>query len=117
MIAFSQLLEAGVAGLIDAVSALEAELKATKEDIAGLNERIRYLENTQKHHHSVLEDLTLAGLPTEEGFAERVIEAIKDDSTLEDMVDSMLDMKLDDAIESALSGREVDVNISGTITL
>jgi hypothetical protein len=106
MIAFSQLLEAGVAGLVEAVSALEAELKATKEDIAGLNERIRYLENTQKHHHSVLEDLTVAGVPRNDADLETLID---------DRIDSILEMRLDDEIESRLSGREIEAHITVTL--
>ena len=74
MIAFSQLLEAGVAGLVEAVSALEAELKATKEDIAGLNERIRYLENTQDHHRDVLEGLTSNGSGMDSADIETLID-------------------------------------------
>jgi flagellar motility protein MotE (MotC chaperone) len=88
MIAFSQLLEAGVAGLIEAVSALEAELKATKEDIAGLNERINRLENREPSHN------------------EADLEAL-----IDDRIDSFLSMRLDDEIEAHLSGREITVTL------
>jgi hypothetical protein len=88
MIAFSQLLEAGVAGLIEAVSALEAELKATKEDIAGLNERINRLESREPSHN------------------EADLEAL-----IDDRIESALDMRLDDEIEARLSGREITVTL------
>jgi septal ring factor EnvC (AmiA/AmiB activator) len=88
MIAFSQLLEAGVAGLIEAVSALEAELKATKEDIAGLNERINRLENREPSHD------------------EADLEAL-----IDDRIESALDMRLDEEIEARLSGREITVTL------
>ena len=101
MIAFSQLLEAGVAGLVDAITSLENELKETREKnlamvlaLAGLEDRIRMLEET--------------GSPTNESDLETLID---------DRIDSALDMRLDDAIESALSGREIEVTLSGSATL
>jgi len=109
MIAFSQLLEAGVAGLVDAITSLENELRETKQAVAGLTERVHYLENAQNHHKSVLEDLTMAGIP--KSF-EADIETL-----IDDRIDSALDMRLDDAIESALSGREIEVTLSGSATL
>lgn len=109
MIPFSHLLEAGVSGLVDAITALEKELAASRELIEKLDTRIAYLENTQDHHKSVLEDLTKAGVPSAEDFAERVMDAIRDDTTLEDMIDERID--------SALSGREIEVNMTGTATL
>jgi hypothetical protein len=88
MIAFSQLLEAGVTGLLEAVSALEAELKATKEDIAGLNERINRLESREPSHNEA--DL---------------------ETLIDDKIDSFLSMRLDDEIEALLSGREITVTL------
>jgi hypothetical protein len=98
----------GFAGLVDVVTALEAELKATKLLTETLREQIRYLENTQEHHKSVLEDLTTAGI-SDDGFADRVRDVIRDDSVIDDLID--------DRIESALSGREVEFNLTGSVTL
>jgi translation initiation factor 2B subunit (eIF-2B alpha/beta/delta family) len=94
MIAFSQLLEAGVAGLVDAITSLENELRETRHTVVSLQERIRMLEET--------------GSPTNESDLETLID---------DRIDSALDMRLDDAIESALSGREIEVTLSGSATL
>jgi len=106
MIAFSQLLEAGVAGLVEAVSALEKELRTTQDTIVSLQERLRFLENTQDHHKSVLEDLTVAGLPRNDADLETLID---------DRIDSILEMRLDDEIESRLSGREIEAHITVTL--
>jgi hypothetical protein len=108
MVAFSHLLEAGVTGLVEAVTALETELKETRQGIAALVERIHYLENTQRHHKSVLEDLTVAGIPRSDADLETLID---------DRIDSVLSMRLDDEIEDRLSGREIEVTLSGTVTL
>ena len=91
-----------------AIADLEKEHKNTQDTILSLQERIRFLENTQDHHKSVLEDLTVAGLPRNDSEIETLIE---------DKIESALDMRLDDAIESALSGREVEVTLSGSVTL
>jgi hypothetical protein len=98
----------GLSGLVDVIMALETEAKETRATIAALQERIRCLENTQEHHKSVLEDLTMAGLPRNDSDLETLID---------DRVESALDMRLDDAIESALSGREIEVTLSGSVTL
>lgn len=90
MLAFSQLLEAGVAGLVDAITDLQKELRNTQDTVASLQERIR-----------MLEDGNTADLET----------------LVDERIDSALDMRLDDAIESALSGREVEVTLSGSVTL
>ena len=99
----------GFAGLVDVISTLENELKATKLVIESLDARIRYLENTQDHHKSVLEDLTKAGVPSGDDFDERVRDAIREDTFLEDIIDERID--------SALSGREIEINMTGTATL
>jgi len=112
----------GFAGLVDAITALEAELKATKLLTETLREQIRYLENTQEHHKGVLEDLTANGLP--ENRFDRVEERVREleenmltDSDLEDKVADLIDSKVEDAVESALAGREVEFDLRGTVTL
>lgn len=122
MIPFSHLLEAGVSGLVDAIAALEKELAASRELIEKLDTRIAYLENTQDHHKSVLEDLTATGLP--DARFDRVEERVREleersvlDSDLEDKVRDLIDGALEDAIDSALSGREIEINMTGTATL
>jgi hypothetical protein len=98
----------GLSALVDAIVSLEAELKATQETIVTLQDRIKYLENTQDHHRDVLENLTATGLPKGEDDLEALID---------DRIDSVLDMRLEDAIDSALSGREIEVTLSGSVTL
>jgi vacuolar-type H+-ATPase subunit I/STV1 len=122
MIPFSHLLEAGVSGLVDAINALEKELTASRELNEKLDARIKYLENTQEHHKNVLENLTATGLP-DARFA-RVEERVREleersvlDNDLEDKVRDLIDGALEDAIDSALSGREIEVNMTGTATL
>lgn len=112
----------GFAGLVDVISTLENELKATKLLIESLDARIRYLENTQVHHKSVLEDLTATGHP--DARFDRVEERVREleersvlDSDLEDKVRDLIDSALEDAIDSALSGREIEINMTGTATL
>jgi len=112
----------GFAGLVDVISTLENELKATKVLIESMDARIRYLENTQVHHKSVLEDLTATGLP--DARFDRVEERVREleersvlDSDLEDKVRDLIDGALEDAIDSALSGREIEINMTGTATL
>jgi chromosome segregation ATPase len=95
-----------------AISDLEKELKNTQDTVLSLQERLRYLENTQDHHRDVLENLTAAGLPKSESDIESMIETMVDDR-----VDAVFDMRIDDAIESAMSGREVEINFNGTVTL
>ncbi len=68
----------GFAGLVDVISALEAELKATKALVESLDARIQELSD-------------------------------RDGIELEDLID--------ERIESALSGREVEVTLSGSVTL
>ena len=46
-----------------------------------------------------------------------LIDRILENYDLESKIDSVLDMRLDDAIESALSGREVEINFNGSVTL
>jgi phage shock protein A len=112
----------GFSGLVDAISKLEEELAATKALVNSMDARIRYLENTQVHHKSVLEDLTATGLP--EARFDRVEERVREleersllDSDLEDRVRDLIDSAVEDAVESALSGREVEVTLSGSVTL
>ena len=90
----------------DAVRALETELKTTQDTIVSLQERLRFLENTQDHHKSVLEDLTVAGIPRNDADLETLID---------DRIDSILEMRLDDEIESRLSGREIEAHITVTL--
>ena len=68
----------GFAGLVDVISALEAELKATKALVESLDSRIQELSD-------------------------------RDGIELEDLIDERID--------SALSGREVEVTLSGSVTL
>jgi hypothetical protein len=82
----------GLARYQDAIASLEAELKATQDLVKTLEARLEAFEDRP----SVGEDI---------------------ETLIEDKIDSVLEMRLDDEIESRLSGREVDVNISGTITL
>jgi FtsZ-binding cell division protein ZapB len=120
----------GLSRFEEAVSYLEKELKETHDTIALLQAKISYLENTQQHHHSVLEDLTKNGIPsplTEDDLDERirdvtkiVIDEVFDDvldDKVRDAVDLVLDDKVDDAVESALAGRMVEVTLSGNVTL
>jgi uncharacterized protein YigA (DUF484 family) len=114
----------GLSRFEEAVSYLEKELKETLDTIALLETKIRYLENTQQHHNSVLEDLTKNGIPNDDdsldekirNVVEVVIEDVLDDK-VRDVVDCVLDEKVDDAVESALAGREIEVTLSGTVTL
>jgi hypothetical protein len=82
----------GLSAFIEAISCLEAELKATQDLVKTLEARLEAFEDQP----SVDENI---------------------ETLIEDKIDSFLNMRLDDEIESRLSGREVDVNISGTITL
>jgi hypothetical protein len=82
----------GLSAFIEAISCLEAELKATQQAVKTLEARLEAFEDQP----SVDENI---------------------ETLIEDKIDSFLNMRLDDEIESRLSGREVDVNISGTITL
>lgn len=109
MIAFSQLLEAGVAGLVDAITSLENELRETRHTVVSLQERIRILEETVEADGI---DVELIDKILDNYDLEAKIETIVDDR-----IDSALDMRLDDAIESALSGREIEVTLSGSATL
>ena len=68
----------GFAGLVDVISALEAELKATKALVESLDARIQELSD-------------------------------RDGIELEDLIDERID--------SALSGREIEINMTGTATL
>jgi len=68
----------GFAGLVDVISALEAELKATKALAESLDARIQELSD-------------------------------RDGIELEDLIDERID--------SALSGREIEINMTGTATL
>ena len=82
----------GLSAFIEAISCLEAELKATQQLVRDLEARLGVIEDRP----SVDENI---------------------ETLIEDKIDSFLDMRLDDEIESRLSGREVDINISGTVTL
>jgi len=68
----------GFAGLVDVISALEAELRATKALVESLDARIQELSD-------------------------------RDGIELEDLIDERID--------SALSGREIEINMTGTATL
>ena len=112
----------GFSGLVEVIAALQTELKETNRTIETLQERLRYLENTQDHHKSVLEDLTTNGLP--EGRFERLEERVREleelcvqERDLEDRVAVMIEDRIEDAIDSALSGREVEVTLTGSVTL
>jgi phage shock protein A len=112
----------GFTGLVEVIAALETELKETNRAVEALQARLALLENTQSHHHSVLEDLTANGLP--EGRFERLDERVSEleercvqDRDLEDRVAVMIDDRIEDAIDSALSGREVEVTLTGSVTL
>ena len=112
----------GFSGLVEVIAALQTELKETNRTIETLQERLRFLENTQDHHKSVLEDLTMNGLP--EGRFERLDERVSEleercvqERDLEDRVAVMIDDRIEDAIDSALSGREVEVTLTGSVTL
>ena len=112
----------GFSGLVEVIAALQTELKETNRTIETLQERLRFLENTQDHHKSVLEDLTANGLP--EGRFERLDERVSEleercvqERDLEDRVAVMIDDRIEDAIDSALSGREVEVTLTGSVTL
>ncbi len=72
----------------EAVSALDAELKATRETVARLETRIREIENREPSHN------------------EADLEAL-----IDDRIESALDMRLDDEIEARLSGREITVTL------
>lgn len=76
----------------NAIASLEAELKATQDLVKTLEARLEAFEDRP----SVDENI---------------------ETLIEDKIDSFLDMRLDDEIESRLSGREVEINISGTVTL
>ena len=82
----------GLSAFIEAISCLEAELKATQQLVRDLEARLGVIEDRP----SVDENI---------------------ETLIEDKIDSILEMRLDDEIESRLSGREVDINISGTVTL
>lgn len=93
----------------EAISALEVELRETRATIAALQERIRTLEETSAADGI---DVELIDRILDNYDLEAKIETIVDDR-----IDSALDMRLDDAIESALSGREIEVTLSGSATL
>jgi len=82
----------GLARYQEAIASLEAELKATQDLVKTLEARLEAFEDRP----SVDENI---------------------ETLIEDKIDSFLDMRLDDEIESRLSGREVEINISGTVTL
>lgn len=91
----------GLSGLVEVIMALEKELQETQQACQELErraerlgERIQTLEETSGHGSEA--DL---------------------ESLIDDRVESALDMRLDDAIESALSGREIEVTLSGSATL
>ena len=87
----------GLARYQDAIASLEAELKATQETVARLETRLALLEDKD--------------------FGASSMDAADIETLIDDRIESALDMRLDDAIESALSGREVEVTLSGSVTL
>lgn len=74
----------------DAVRALETELKATQDLVKTLEARLEAFEDRP----SVDENI---------------------ETLIEDKIDSFLDMRLDDEIESRLSGREIEAHITVTL--
>ena len=100
----------GLARYQDAISALEAELKATQQLVKTLEERINGFESADgidvELIDRILENYDL------EAKIEAVLETNTFDSLLEDKVREAVDSyDFDDAIESALSGREVTVTL------
>jgi len=87
----------GLSAFIEAISCLEAELKATQETVTRLETRLALLEDKD--------------------FGASSMDAADIETLIDDRIDSALDMRLDDAIESAMSGREVEINFNGTVTL
>ncbi len=96
----------GLTRFQDAVSALEAELKATQQLVKTLEERIKGFEESDGVDVELI-DRILSNYDLES----------KIETIVEDKIESALDMRLDDAIESAMSGREVEINFNGTVTL
>ena len=80
----------GLSAFIEAISCLEAELKATQQLVRDLEARLGVIEDRP----SVDENI---------------------ETLIEDKIDSFLDMRLDDEIESRLSGREIEAHITVTL--
>jgi hypothetical protein len=100
----------GLSALVDAIVSLEAEVKATRETVARLETRIREIEASDgidvELIDKILENYDLAAK------IEAVLETNTFDSMLEDKVREAVDSyDFDDAIESALSGREITVTL------
>ena len=99
----------GLSALVDAISCLDAELKATQQLVKTLETRLAMLEDRDFGESDLKERIDLL-------LETNTFDSLVEDK-VRDAVDSIIDEKIEDAIDSALSGREVDVNISGTITL
>jgi ASC-1-like (ASCH) protein len=100
----------GLSALVDAISCLEAELKATQQLVKTLEARINEIEASDgidvELIDKILENYDL------EAKIEAVLETNTFDSMLEDKVREAVDSyDFDDAIESALSGREITVTL------
>lgn len=87
----------GLSRFKEAVSLLQKELVETRETVARLETRL-----------ALLEDKDFGAPKLDESDLETLID---------DRIDSVLNMRLEDEIESALSGREVEVTLSGSVTL
>jgi len=100
----------------NAIASLEAELKATQQAVKTLEARLEAFEAADgvdvELIDRILENYDLAAK------VEAVLETNTFDSLLEDKVREAVDSyDFDDAIESAMSGREVEINFNGTVTL
>jgi hypothetical protein len=106
----------GLSAFIEAISCLEAELKATQDLVKTLEARLEAFEAADgvdvELIDRILENYDLAAK------IEAVLETNTFDTLLEDKVREAVDSyDFDDAIESAMSGREVEINFNGTVTL
>ena len=95
----------GLSALVDAIVSLEAELKATQQLVKTLETRLAMLEDRDFGESDLKERIDL------------LLETNTFDSLVEDKVREMLEDRVEDAVESALSGREVEVTLSGSVTL
>jgi len=106
----------GLSALVDAIVSLETELKATQQAVKTLEARLEAFEAADgvdvELIDRILENYDLAAK------IEAVLETNTFDTLLEDKVREAVDSyDFDDAIESAMSGREVEINFNGTVTL
>ena len=93
----------GLSALVDAIVSLEAELKATQQLVKTLETRLAMLEDRDFGESDLKERIDL------------LLETNTFDSLVEDKVREMLEDRVEDAVESALSGREVEVILSGSV--